>query len=84
VTLDTRTIVLVTRRLFEMCARPALFNDRMPPHRAAARLSRILGWLGSTGRIVASEHIRRHETPPAGKRKWARGGYRSIETNDGN
>ena len=81
-TLDTRTIVLITGRLVDLCAMPRLFNERMPPHRAAARLNRVCDWLGSTGRIVASEHIRRREVPPAGKRKWARGGYRSTEINN--
>jgi hypothetical protein len=38
-------------------------------------MDRVLNWLGTSGRIVASEHIRKREIPPAGKRKWARGGY---------
>ena len=75
-TVDTRTLVLVIGRLVNMASMPALFNDRMPPMRVANRLSRVIDWAGSSGRIVASEHIRRRETPAPGKRKWARGGYR--------
>jgi hypothetical protein len=73
--LDTRTIVLITGRLVDLCSMPRLFDDRMTPAIAARRMDRILDWLGSSGRIVASEYIRRREFPPPGDRKWRRGGY---------
>lgn len=79
-TIDTRTLVLVIGRLVDLASMPALFNDHMSTMRVSNRLARIIDWAGSTGRIVASEHIRRRETPPPGKRKWARGGYRSDDT----
>lgn len=71
-TLDTRTIVLIVGRLVDLASLPALFNDRMTPHRVSKRLDRVLDWLGPAGCIVASEHIRRREVPPAGKRQWSR------------
>ncbi|MGE3064136.1 MAG: hypothetical protein AB7K67_01000 [Hyphomicrobiaceae bacterium] len=74
-TLDTRTIVLVTGRLMDLASLPRLFDDRMPPARIVRRLDRVLSWLGSSGRIIASEHIKRRSVPPPGKRQWARGGH---------
>lgn len=69
---DTRTIVLVTRRLVKLAERPPLFNDRMTPAIISRRLSRILGWLGPCGRAVASDYIRQRELPVPGKREWSR------------
>jgi hypothetical protein len=66
---------MVTGRLVDLASVPRLFNDRMGPDRVTQRMDRVLNWLGTSGRIVASEHIRKREIPPAGKRKWARGGY---------
>lgn len=70
--LDTRTIVLVASRLVKLAERPPLFNDRMTPAIIARRLDRVLGWLGTGGRVVASEYIRRREVPAPGKRQWSR------------
>lgn len=77
-TFDTRTIVLVTGRLVDLASMPAVFDDRMPPARVVRRLNRVLAWLGTSGRVIASHHIRRLEVPPPGKRKWARGGFVSV------
>lgn len=72
---DTRTIVLVTKRLVDLAARPPLFNDRMTPAIIVRRLNRILDWLGTGGRIIASDYIRRREVPAAGKPQWSRRDY---------
>lgn len=74
--LDTRTMVLVVGRLIDLASKPRLFDDHMTFSKVVRRLDRVLDWMGSSGRIVASDHIRRREVPPPGKKKWARGGYR--------
>lgn len=73
--IDTRTMVRIVGRLVDLASVPRLFDDRMTPGRVTQRMGRVLDWMGRTGRIVASEHIRRREIPEPGKRKWARGGY---------
>ncbi len=74
-TLDTRTLVAIVRRVHQAAARPLLFHDVKTPARTMARYDRILAWAGLAGRIVAWEHMRDNSTPPAGRRKWKRGGY---------
>jgi len=77
-TCDTRTIVLITGRLMDLASVPALFNERRTPAMVVRRLDRVLNWLGTSGRVVASEYIKRREVPPPGKRQWKRGGFVSL------
>ncbi len=69
---DTRTIVLVTKRLVELSERPPLFHDRITPAVVSRRLDRVSDWLGFGGRHTACEYIRRHRAPPPGDRQWGR------------
>lgn len=80
---DTRTLVLVVRRLERLRERPSLFNDRMVPWRVLRRADAVCAWLGSTGRMVVSEHLRARSTPEPGARKWGRGGYTGGSYGDG-
>ena len=75
---DTRTIVLVVDRLLKLRDRPPLFSEGMRPDRISQRIDRVFNWLGLSGRVVAGDYVRRRETPPSGKRKWARGGFLST------
>lgn len=68
---DTRTVVLVAKRLVELAERPPLFHDRITPAIIARRLDRVLDWLGTGGRIVVADYLRRREVPPPGKRRWS-------------
>ena len=69
--LSLSAVAKVVRRLEDQLARPALYNDRMPPSRVRSRYNRVLGWLGPIGRArvdgwcVPGE--RRYVPPPPDK-----------------
>lgn len=69
-TFDTYTVYCVTKRLFDLAARPALFNDRMPQSRIRARLNRVLAWGGPALQHVTADYIRRREVPERGRKRW--------------
>jgi hypothetical protein len=77
--LDLRTAVLIRRRL-EEAAVPLLFHESKRPAwetaRQAARIKRIMGWLGSGGRLITAEYIHKNNLPDVGQGTLTRwGGY---------
>ena len=70
---DTRTIVLVTKRLVDLAERPPLFHERITPAIIMRRLQRVLDWLGMGGRTIAAEHIKHRTLPAPGKKQGAKG-----------
>jgi len=73
--LDLRTAVLIRRRL-EEAAVPLLFHESKRPAGQAARIKRIMAWLGSGGRLITAEYIHKNNLPDVGQGTLTRwGGY---------
>lgn len=71
-TFDTRTLVLVTRRLLQLSGNPPLFHEHITPRTIAIRFERIKRWMGPYAGAVVSDYLPGYGLPPAGWRKWRR------------
>lgn len=67
---DTRTLVLVTRRLLQLSSNPPLFHELITPRTIAIRFERIRRWLGDAGCYAVGQYIRSNQIPPPDRRHW--------------